>query len=90
MWLRLIALTFVSCKFIVGHTQKARRPWSKSETRAVWKGLHTFIKTDKVPGKADCEACIQGHEPVLNQRSWKDVKYKVKTIIVAAKRDKRS
>ncbi|XP_038073460.1 uncharacterized protein LOC119741677 isoform X2 [Patiria miniata] len=71
-----------------GTAPKSRRPWSKSETSAVWTGLHEIIKCHRVPGKSECEACMEKMHPALNQRSWRDVKYKVKTILCGIERDK--
>ena len=54
----------------------------------MWKELHDFIKREKIPGKADCEECITQADPILNKRSWHDIKYKVRTIVTQVKRDK--
>ena len=72
-----------------GRKQGVRRPWTKPETQSLWEGLHSYIKSEQIPGKAACEACIEQYKPRLDSRSWRDVKFKVKTIIVAIKSDKK-
>ncbi|XP_027146992.1 M-phase phosphoprotein 8 isoform X3 [Larimichthys crocea] len=59
-----------------GTVQKAalkRRPWTEKEQAAVKRYLCEFIRTMKVPGKKECNACIAA-EPDLGGRSWTDVK----------------
>ncbi|XP_056880147.1 uncharacterized protein LOC130520465 [Takifugu flavidus] len=62
-----------------------RRPWSDKEKAAVWRQLGKSIILKKVPGKQLCLNAIQA-EPVLCQRTWKDVKYHVYNRIAIEKR----
>jgi len=57
-----------------------RRPWSKEEKHAVARHLLSYFKTNRVPGKDKCEACIS-REPVLQRRHWKNVKYFIKNAL---------
>ncbi|KPP63619.1 hypothetical protein Z043_118102, partial [Scleropages formosus] len=50
-----------------------KRPWTNEEQAAVKKHLSKFISVMRVPGKSECDACIQA-EPALSHRTWKDVK----------------
>eukprot|EP00057_Strongylocentrotus_purpuratus_P015041 XP_011669515.1 PREDICTED: uncharacterized protein LOC100890715 isoform X2 [Strongylocentrotus purpuratus] len=65
-----------------------RRPWSKEETRAVWKYFHQDIKKGNTPGKILCMRCIQQNE-VLKERSWRDVKYKVRNSVVSMRNSRK-
>ncbi|XP_013886413.1 uncharacterized protein LOC106534350, partial [Austrofundulus limnaeus] len=51
-----------------GGAKKTRRMWSKLEVDAVEKTLMSFIKSGKMPGKADCETCIAADTEALSER----------------------
>ncbi|XP_071357574.1 uncharacterized protein [Trachinotus anak] len=63
-----------------------KRGWSTLEVRAVEKTLSTFIDCGKVPGKVDCDACIEASPEALKNRTWKAVKVCVKNRITAIRR----
>ncbi|KAG7465900.1 hypothetical protein MATL_G00159130 [Megalops atlanticus] len=63
-----------------------RRKWEDTEVKAVEKHLGKFIRTHKVPGKSDCEACICAEPHALRDRDWSSVKFFVKNRITALKR----
>lgn len=72
--------------FCVSEKKKApRRTWTFDEQYAVKQSLRKFLATRKVPGKADCEACLSAN-PVLGSRSWQDVKYFVHNTIQTMKK----
>ncbi|KAL7374523.1 hypothetical protein ABVT39_002265 [Epinephelus coioides] len=54
---------------------RTRRRWSFEERTAVQRRMAQFIAHRKVPVKNDCLLCIEKESPVLNTRTWKDVKY---------------
>ncbi|XP_071329276.1 uncharacterized protein [Trachinotus anak] len=64
-----------------------KRGWSTLEVRAVEKTLSTFIDCGKVPGKVDCDACIEASPEALKNRTWKAVKFYVKNRITAIRRE---
>ncbi|XP_049459960.1 uncharacterized protein LOC125905786 isoform X2 [Epinephelus fuscoguttatus] len=68
-----------------GSSQR-RRKWSEEEVQAVEKTLNSFIRSRRVPGKADCVRCIEESPQALQDRSWTAVKFYVKNRIDAAKR----
>ncbi|XP_078026445.1 uncharacterized protein LOC144464173 [Epinephelus lanceolatus] len=68
-----------------GSSQR-RRKWSEEEVQAVEKTLNSFIRSRRVPGKADCMRCIEESPQALQDRSWTAVKFYVKNRIDAAKR----
>ncbi|XP_055083901.1 uncharacterized protein LOC129456909 [Periophthalmus magnuspinnatus] len=63
-----------------------KKKWEKNEVEAVQKHLGGFIKSLRVPGKQDCEKCIQAEQDVLKTRDWRAVKYFVNNKIAALKR----
>ncbi|XP_034417095.1 M-phase phosphoprotein 8 isoform X2 [Cyclopterus lumpus] len=65
--------------------KRNKRLWSKEEQAAVRRQLGDFCKLVKVPGKKDCDACLAA-EPVLNTRTWREVKYFVHNTIQSLKR----
>nr|XP_040057946.1 M-phase phosphoprotein 8 isoform X2 [Gasterosteus aculeatus aculeatus] len=65
--------------------KRNKRLWSKEEQAAVRRQLGDFCKLVKVPGKRDCDACLAA-EPVLNSRTWREVKYFVHNTIQSMKR----
>ncbi|XP_020314650.2 uncharacterized protein LOC109869147 [Oncorhynchus kisutch] len=54
-------------------TQRKQKIWSDEAQAAVRRQLGDFTKLMKIPGKTECDACIAA-EPVLQGRTWKDVK----------------
>ncbi|MEQ2254055.1 hypothetical protein ILYODFUR_038940 [Ilyodon furcidens] len=64
-----------------------RRSWSQMEICAVEKTLMEFIQTGKVPGKAECDACIMASPEALKNRNWKAIKFYVKNRITAIQRE---
>ncbi|XP_062313543.1 M-phase phosphoprotein 8 isoform X2 [Osmerus eperlanus] len=50
-----------------------KRTWSDEEQAAVKRQLAASIAEMTVPGKRECDACIDA-EPVLQSRTWKDIK----------------
>ncbi|XP_037343918.2 uncharacterized protein LOC134102857 [Pungitius pungitius] len=65
--------------------KRNKRLWNKEEQAAVRRQLGDFCKLVKVPGKRDCDACLAA-EPVLNSRTWREVKYFVHNTIQSMKR----
>ncbi|XP_076011575.1 uncharacterized protein LOC143004514 [Genypterus blacodes] len=63
-----------------------RRSWSLAEVHAVEKTLMHLIESGKVPGKAECVACIKASPKALEKRSWTAVKFYVKNRIAAIQR----
>lgn len=84
MLLSLIQNLFFS-DFIDAKIQ-AKRPWTDQEKTAAQRRMAKFIALRKVPGKNDCLLCIEKESPVLNTRTWKDIKYFVYNEIIRIKR----
>ncbi|KAG7458376.1 hypothetical protein JOB18_011951 [Solea senegalensis] len=61
-----------------------KRPWTAEERTVVLRRMGKFVALRKVPGKNDCQMCICKESPVLNKRTWKDVKYYVHNEIAKA------
>lgn len=75
-----------SVKTVTETGKKApRRSWSTEEQRAVKSTLGTCFFFRKVPGKAECQSCLEAN-PVLSSRSWLDVKNFVHNTLQAMKR----
>lgn len=68
---------------------KPKSPWTDEENAAIDNFFHTNIEELKVPGKRECEECID-QNPCLNFRSWVVVKSKVYNIISTIKRQTQS
>ncbi|KAF1392711.1 hypothetical protein PFLUV_G00030900 [Perca fluviatilis] len=56
-----------------GSSKMARRKWSTEEVQAVESNLMDNINSGRVPGKAQCEACIKASSEALMGRSWQAV-----------------
>ncbi|XP_036407926.1 uncharacterized protein LOC118793909 [Megalops cyprinoides] len=69
-----------------GRKAVKKKKWEDTEVKAVEKHLGKFIRTQKVPGKWDCEACICAEPHALRDRDWFSVKFFVKNRIAALKR----
>lgn len=63
-----------------------KRPWSQQEKHRVQQYMACFISMRKVPGKIDCQMCIDQSSSALHSRTWKDVKYYVYNEIVKIKK----
>nr|XP_043869657.1 uncharacterized protein LOC122759139 isoform X1 [Solea senegalensis]XP_043891037.1 uncharacterized protein LOC122775268 isoform X2 [Solea senegalensis] len=63
-----------------------KRPWTAEERTVVLRRMGKFVALRKVPGKNDCQMCICKESPVLNKRTWKDVKYYVHNEIAKVKK----
>ncbi|XP_039650480.1 uncharacterized protein LOC120555658 [Perca fluviatilis] len=61
-----------------GSSKMARRKWSTEEVQAVESNLMDNINSGRVPGKAQCEACIKASSDAFMGRSWQAVKFYVK------------
>ncbi|XP_054872280.1 uncharacterized protein LOC111580096 isoform X3 [Amphiprion ocellaris] len=62
-----------------------RRMWEKEEIRAVEKHMMSFINTCRVPGKSDCEKCLELEKVALKGRDWLGIKFYIKNRITALK-----
>lgn len=71
--------------FRVSGTKAPRRPWRSEEQGAVKRTLGKFFALRKVPGKAECQSCLDAN-PVLRSRSWVDIKNFVHNTIQTMKR----
>nr|XP_055048600.1 uncharacterized protein LOC129433905 isoform X1 [Misgurnus anguillicaudatus] len=69
-----------------GSSIPPKRKWEEVEVKAVEKHLMKFIKTCKVPGKQDCERCIQAEPEALKERTWTGVKNYVRNRITTLKK----
>ncbi|CAL8366408.1 unnamed protein product [Boreogadus saida] len=62
-----------------------RRMWEKEEILAVEKHMMSFITSCRVPGKSDCDKCIQQEKEALKNRDWLAIKFYIKNRITALK-----
>ncbi|KAF6728633.1 N-lysine methyltransferase SETD8-A, partial [Oryzias melastigma] len=62
-----------------------RRVWEKEEILAVEKHMRSFITSCRVPGKRDCDKCLQQENVALKNRNWLGIKFYVKNRITALK-----
>ena len=63
-----------------------RKLWETEEITAVEKHMMNFIRTCCVPGKDDCDKCLDSEPEALKSRNWKALKFYIKNRIVALKR----
>ncbi|XP_068451972.1 uncharacterized protein [Clinocottus analis] len=63
-----------------------KRPWTKEEVVAVEKHMMSFIASHRVPGKRDCDRCLEREQPALQSRTWLALKFYVKNRITALQR----
>ncbi|CAJ1074397.1 hypothetical protein F2P79_020338 [Xyrichtys novacula] len=63
-----------------------KRPWEREEILAVEKHMMSFITTCRVPGKRDCDKCIEQEKEALKNRNWLAIKFYIKNRITALKR----
>lgn len=73
------------CFFSIETSKK--RKWGVHEVKAVEKTLKLFMDCGKVPGKADCVACIKASPTALKDRTWMAIKFYVKNRITAIQRE---
>lgn len=70
-------------KPVTGQKKKKRVnyiKWSECEINAVKRSLGKFIALRKIPQQHDCLHALQ-KEPILKNRSWKNLKFQVANII---------
>lgn len=70
----------------LGRKDAVKKAWTPEECGAVQKHLKRFIIMNQVPGKAECERCIEAEPEALKNRDWKAVKFFVKNRITALNR----
>ncbi|RXN20375.1 hypothetical protein ROHU_024925 [Labeo rohita] len=63
-----------------------KRSWTADECAGVSQRQHKFIIRNKVPGKMECQNCIEAEADALKNRDWKAVKYFVKNRISSIRR----
>ena len=56
-------------------------PWAEAEMAAVKTLLSKKIKSQKIPGKAECEECRRLSKGNLHKRTWTIIKFHFKNII---------
>nr|XP_043879455.1 uncharacterized protein LOC122767933 isoform X2 [Solea senegalensis] len=66
--------------------EKVRSKWTGDEVQAVERHMIRFITSCKVPGKRDCDACLQAESEALKDRDWSAIKYYIHNRITALKR----
>lgn len=64
------------------------RMWGENESSLVIKFFRSHIKRGSVPGKSQCEECIEKF-PLLRNRRWTDIKFYVKNYITKINRKKK-
>ncbi|KAG1933789.1 hypothetical protein F2P79_020338 [Pimephales promelas] len=62
-----------------------RRVWEKEEIHAVEKHMMSFITSCRVPGKSDCDKCLNLEKAALKNRNWLAIKFYIKNRITALK-----
>ncbi|KAJ8043436.1 hypothetical protein HOLleu_10516 [Holothuria leucospilota] len=63
-----------------------RNVWSAEETKRVTDYFQKNIRLGKVPQKHECLSCKNALTPLLDQKDWKNIKYKVYNTIQSGKR----
>ncbi|KAM7388906.1 hypothetical protein PAMP_022910 [Pampus punctatissimus] len=66
--------------------QYSRRMWEKEEVAAVERHMMSFITSCHVPGKGDCDKCLNMEKTALKNRNWLVIKFYVKNRITALKK----
>lgn len=56
------------------------------KVKAVERHMFHFITSCKVPGKKDCDSCLQAEPVALKDRDWIAIKYYIHSRIIALKR----
>lgn len=54
---------------------KVRSKWTGDEVKAVERHLLNFITSCRIPGKKDCDSCLQAKPVALKDRDWFAIKY---------------
>ncbi|XP_078141103.1 uncharacterized protein LOC144539585 [Centroberyx gerrardi] len=62
-----------------------RRMWEEEEILAVEKHMISFITSCRVPGKSDCDNCLELEKVSLKNRNWLAIKFYIKNRITALK-----
>ncbi|XP_051734581.1 uncharacterized protein LOC127504143 isoform X42 [Ctenopharyngodon idella] len=65
---------------------KVRSKWTGNEVKAVERHMIHFITSCKVPGKKDCDSCLQAEPVALKDRDWVAIKYYIHNRIISMKR----
>ncbi|XP_061774248.1 M-phase phosphoprotein 8 isoform X5 [Nerophis ophidion] len=63
-----------------------RKKWGEVEVSAVERHMMSFITTCRVPGKTDCDNCLDLETTALRNRDWLDIKFYVKNRITALRK----
>ncbi|KAG7522641.1 hypothetical protein JOB18_027295 [Solea senegalensis] len=66
--------------------QGKKRMWEKDEVTAVERHMMSFITSCRVPGKSDCDKCLNIEKTALRNRDWLAIKCYVKNRITALKK----
>ncbi|XP_074518732.1 uncharacterized protein LOC141784770 [Halichoeres trimaculatus] len=64
-----------------------KRTWKKEEVLAVERHMMSFITSCRVPGKSECEKCLQQEKVALRNRNWLAVKFYIKNRITSLKKN---
>ena len=65
---------------------KVRSKWTGEEVKAVERHLLNFMTSCRIPGKKDCDSCLQAEPVALKDRDWVAIRYYVHNRNVALKR----
>lgn len=60
-----------------------------AENKLIYDHFSKFIKQEKVPGQKECVMCLKAGGKLFNERSWRNIKYKVKNIIASNRHKKK-
>lgn len=59
-----------------GRTKFIRKRWSQEQANAILTYFSSYIKKNSfAPGKALCEECFNENRSIMQNRTWKDIKY---------------
>lgn len=81
----IVLLLMLFVLFLFMTAGKGRSKWTAAEVKAVERHILHFITSCRVPGKRDCESCIQAEPEALKDRDWAAIKYWIHNRIVALK-----
>ena len=71
--------------FFAGEKRKLqKKPWSEAEKTVVLKYFENDILMNKLPGKRNIEECMR-QNPILQKRTWKNIKDCVRNRIQSKK-----
>ncbi|CAH1643209.1 unnamed protein product [Spodoptera littoralis] len=68
-------------KKVTTATTSKKKIWTAEEKNVVEEYFERAIIRQKVPGKSDCEECLEKNAQTLKDRDWKGIKYYVSNII---------